>query len=88
MIDVANGDSIRWLYTSEGLGDVVEWINEDEDDSNVHIRATENASPGFGLGLLSVNFNGGTRDSKGRQGTLAERRERLGQVRSSSRSPR
>jgi hypothetical protein len=69
---------LRWIYTSEGLGGVVEWINDDDDDQAHDLAADKG---GFGLGLLSVAFNGGIRDTRGRKGTPKERKEKLGQVR-------
>ncbi len=67
----------RWLYTSEGLGDVVEWIDEDEVDS---AQATFAGEMHFGLGFLGAGFPDAMKDSKGRIGSRAERREKLGQV--------
>ena len=57
----------RWLYTSEGMGDVVEWISDQDD---------------VGLGFLGPSevFSGNLRDSRGRKGGLDDRREKLGQV--------
>jgi hypothetical protein len=62
---------LEWLYTGEGFGDVVEWINKEEGDTTSSSGA---ASP------TALPSNGGSlRDSLGRRGNLVDRRDKLGQ---------
>ncbi|RXK42234.1 hypothetical protein M231_00592 [Tremella mesenterica] len=66
---------LEWIYTGEGFGNVVEWISA-EDETSIPVPSTSSPNPGLGLGL---GLGGSLRDSLGRRGGLAERREKMGQ---------
>lgn len=62
---------LEWLYTGEGMGEMVEWLNDREGRSGLTGGAT------FGLGLLSETEGEGGR----LEGPADVKRERLRNVR-------